>query len=148
GLRPVPAGCSVLVCALAQSANAQANAATSERRSAVVFIGQLYQIDPYFCVSTHSARRFESSAESPAFGGIGTAPQTPLPPARIFSARRPAAPASPEYFCATSRNAGPTSFFATSWHDVHALAASSFAIGSSLALARVSGAGAGAGSRP
>jgi hypothetical protein len=80
----------------------------------------LYQIAGLLLAEHPLASRFASSAESPAFGGIGTAPHAPLPPARIFSARRAAAPRSPAYFCATSRNGGPTSFFVTSWHALQA----------------------------
>src|SRR5436853_5853540 len=52
------------------------------------------------------------------FGGIGTAPQTPLPPFFTFSNSLSGALASPLYLAATSLYAGPTTFLSIAWQAV------------------------------
>ncbi len=50
------------------------------------------------------------------FGGIGTGPHTPEPPALTFCSSLAAAVLSPRYFAATSWYAGPTISLSTAWH--------------------------------
>src|SRR5512147_726341 len=59
-----------------------------------------------------------SASVTVGFGGIGTWPQTPTPPAFTFAASLAAAPASPLYFAETSLYAGPTTFLSIAWHAV------------------------------
>src|SRR5215510_9234627 len=55
------------------------------------------------------------SASGTLFGGMGIAPQAPLPPLLIFCASFAGAVASPAYLAATSLKAGPTSCLSTVW---------------------------------
>src|ERR1700729_2853764 len=52
----------------------------------------------------------------PGFGGIATWPHTPVPPFLTLLNSLSGALASPWYFFATSRYAGPTTIESTAWH--------------------------------
>src|SRR5882672_10149350 len=58
---------------------------------------------------------FLMSPSGTLFGGIGIEPHAPLPPVLTLAASLAGAEASPEYFFATSRYAGPTSFLSLVW---------------------------------
>src|SRR6267378_2467384 len=99
----------------------------------------------HFWLNTQPTSLRRSASDKPGFGGIGTWPQVPWPPSRIFVASFSAASASPAYFCATSPKEGPTTRWLTAWQPAQPLALSSFWMGSSPAAAIGSAGGAGAG---
>src|SRR5512135_3810948 len=69
-----------------------------------------------YCDSTYLARVAASCSLTCGFAGMGTWPQLPTPPSRIFLASVAGAFLSFLYFAATSLYAGPTSFLSTAWH--------------------------------
>src|SRR5690349_5222510 len=101
----------------AHNGKAAPSAATSSvMRRWTVFIGLLlmgrisylrpfavdHRGEGYFCDRIHFTSARMSASGTEALGGIGTWPQTPVPPFFTFSKSRAAAPLSLRYFAATS----------------------------------------------
>ena len=89
----------------------------------------------------HFAIACASSSVRPGWGGIGTGPHTPSPPALIFFARYASLSGLPWYLAATSVKPGPTTLLVMPWHAVQAFFASS-AFGSAAAGAAATATGA------
>src|SRR5258708_18127196 len=75
----------------------------------------------YLSDRPHFTSFWMSASLTVELGGIGTWPQTPVPPCFTLATSFASAVLSPLYLAATSLKAGPTTFLSTAWQAVQAL---------------------------